>query len=74
MILCHTARMDESEVRTSSFCNTDYACVGVQLVEDGVRLLDTKDAESGFVISRKEWREFKRGMKNGDFDDLAAGD
>lgn len=62
--------MNESETVVSSFCAVGN-CVGVQRVEGGVYVFNTSNhASPGFFASEKEWGEFLKGVKNGDFDDV----
>jgi hypothetical protein len=57
--------------RTSLSCESG-ACVAVASHEDSILLGNSSDPRSPVVASytRAEWREFVRGIKRGDFDDL----
>lgn len=63
--------MTEENVLTSSFCEGGH-CVGVEKVAEGVAMFNTQNPELRFLASAQEWRDFIRGVKNGDFDDFTA--
>lgn len=55
-------------VRTSSFCAAN-GCVGVAPLEDGIAVVNTKDADATPLrFTRDEWRAFVAGVKAGEFD------
>lgn len=55
--------------KTSSFCTTDAGCVEVGSLVDGTVLV--RDTEGRTVrYTPREWEEFIRGVRNGEFDKI----
>jgi hypothetical protein len=54
-------------VRISSFCSGG-SCVGVELMPDGVSVVDTKASGPALRFTPDEWSAFVAGVKAGEFD------
>jgi hypothetical protein len=60
-------------IRISSLC-TDGSCVGVDVDQDEVRVVDTKSDEAPTLrFTPDEWAAFVAGVKAGEFDLPAGG-
>lgn len=60
--------------RKSSYSSQTGQCVEVAMVDGGVAIRDTKDNGAGPVhfYTTGEWNAFVKGIKRGEFDDLAS--